>query len=422
MPPSSHEDLLILQLSCSPTELPRTVGWAGFLHAPSISKGAAPQAAIEGGGSGMWSFCRGSLPRPLEWLFSLGLRHRYFILPTGKTLDLKQSEEQEKMRSAPCPQLTRHLGRWFCALLASQQLGGGLVWCLPPSILSISTNTRGRCQQRLPAPSETLSTPHSTCAPLDGQPGDALEPVWLLGHSKGTAGPKVPGRVGQGAGDRHLMRIWEHLQPQKLGMLWRVERAQVLGQLGKENPSAAPPSPFWAPGLCLHPYQLPAGAHNPLPILGSTDAVATPGILDTASVSAEQAVLEIGGVAQHPGRRRVGSYQWHLLVLRVKERKRPGSLGAHLEKQCISHVVHCKNVLRGCFSCLGTWCIMVPHLQSRKQDSQELTDGKHMFPCWRGRRGKKSLAAEGKAGQRGSQGRVWGTDMADPSRQGGSER
>lgn len=63
-----------------------------------------------------------------------------------------------------------------------------------------------------------------------------------------------------------------------------------------------------------------------------------------------------------------------------------------------------------------------PHLPSGTRDSQELTDGKCTFPCWRGRREKKSLEGEGRAGQRGSQGRVWGTDMADPSRQGGSER
>lgn len=62
-----------------------------------------------------------------------------------------------------------------------------------------------------------------------------------------------------------------------------------------------------------------------------------------------------------------------------------------------------------------------PHLSSGTRDGQELTDRKCTFPCWRGRREKKSLEAEGRAGQRGSWGRVWGTDMADPSRQGGSE-
>lgn len=56
----------------------------------------------------------------------------------------------------------------------------------------------------------------------------------------------------------------------------------------------------------------------------------------------------------------MGSCQRCLPVLRVEERERPGSLGAHLEKQCVSHVGQCKNVLCGCFSCLGTWCIMVP--------------------------------------------------------------
>lgn len=62
-------------------------------------------------------------------------------------------------------------------------------------------------------------------------------------------------------------------------------------------------------------------------------------------------------MAQQPGRRRVGSCQQ---CLRVEERERQRSPGAHLEKQRISHVVQCKNVLCGCFSCLGTWCVMVP--------------------------------------------------------------
>lgn len=105
-------------LSYSPTEELRRAGWAGSLCAPSLSEAAAPQAAMEGAGSGMWSFCRGSPTRPAGWLFSLGLAHGYCILPTGKALVLKQSEEQEKMRGAPCPQLTRHPGRWFHALLA----------------------------------------------------------------------------------------------------------------------------------------------------------------------------------------------------------------------------------------------------------------------------------------------------------------
>lgn len=183
----------------------------------------------------------------------------------------------------------------------------------------------------------------------------------------------------------------------------------------------APPSPFWAPRLCFHPYQLPAGGHNPLPILGSINAVASPGIPDAACVSAEQAVLETG-VAQHPGRRRVGSCQGCLLVLRVKERKDQEVLGLTWKNNVFPMWYTAKMYCVAASAVWGHGVSWSPHLQSRKRDSEELTDGKHMFPCWRGRREKKSLEAEGRAGQRGSWGRVWGTDMADPSRQGGSER
>lgn len=50
-----------------------------------------------------------------------------------------------------------------------------------------------------------------------------------------------------------------------------------------------------------------------------------------------------------------------------------------------------------------------PHLQSGKRDSQELTEEKHAIPCWKGRREKKSLEAEGRAGQREGLGKGCGT-------------
>lgn len=176
----------------------RRAGWAGSLQAPSLSEGAAPQAAKEGAGSGMWSFCRGSAPRPAGWLFLLGLTHGYFILPTGKTLGLKQSEEQEKTRGAPCPQLTHHPGRWFHALLASWRLGGGPVWCPPPSILSISTDTQGGASRgyRLHLSPSALPTPPVLL--WMGNQGMLLSLWGCWATQKAQLNPKCQGEQGKG--------------------------------------------------------------------------------------------------------------------------------------------------------------------------------------------------------------------------------
>lgn len=176
----------------------RRAGWAGSLQAPSLSEGAAPQAAMEGAGSGMWSFCRGSAPRPAGWLFLLGLTHGYFILPTGKTLGLKQSEEQEKTRGAPCPQLTHHPGRWFHALLASWRLGGGPVWCPPPSILSISTDTQGGASRgyRLHLSPSALPTPPVLL--WMGNQGMLLSLWGCWATQKAQLNPKCQGEQGKG--------------------------------------------------------------------------------------------------------------------------------------------------------------------------------------------------------------------------------
>lgn len=147
--------------------------------------------------------------------------------------------------------------------------------CLPPSSAPAQTHWGGDSKRLLPPP-EPLSTPHSTCAPLDGEPGDVLELVWLLGHSKRTAEPKVPGRGGQAVGDRQqstLWRIWEHLGApfshrrlqcfRQLSMnrfqdTWAEQTLMLSGTtftfLGSWAVFSSSPAPCWSPQPPAHPW------------------------------------------------------------------------------------------------------------------------------------------------------------------------
>lgn len=123
-PPSPHEEaFLVLQLVLQPHG---GAGWArSSVHHPSPrgQHSRLPWGVVAVGyGAFAVAHPSGHRASYFHWLLHTDIS----LFQQEKTLGLKQSEEQ-KMRSAPCPELTRHLGRWFCALLASQLLGGGAV-------------------------------------------------------------------------------------------------------------------------------------------------------------------------------------------------------------------------------------------------------------------------------------------------------